>query len=566
VGDSGRWRGRWAGRGGVAVLLVLAACQGLRLLGPPSVPRGKGPSTTIRGPAFQADSTPADSAPPWPFYNGSLGSTRYSPLTELDTANVARLALKCRYHLGERTPFQSGPVVAQGTIYVTTAEWTYAIDAQDCRLRWKHRYRYGPRPAFDLGVNRGVAYAAGTLYRGSNDARLYALDARTGQERWNVAIGSVRKGETVPAAPVVWEGRVYVGNAGGDNLGVIGRVMAFDTATGGLLWSQSMVSRSGAAAASWPPEKERFPRTGGATWVSYTLDTLTGRLYVGTGNPAPDFLAAVRPGDNLLTTSVVILDARDGSLVGWRQLVTGDIHDWDLAAPPMLLRAARGPGLVLQAGKDGLLHALEEKNGSIRWQTAVTTRHNMEAPFTSGGTRFCPGVNGGVEWNGPAFAQTAGLVVVGAIDWCTTVRVGEPEELDGRTGLPWTGSAQRTKPFGEPDSLRRGWLTAVDPRTGEIRWQKEWSTPLVAGVTATAGGLILTGDLNGTVLAFSASDGALLWRRDTGLPVGGGVVTYLVQGRQQVAVAAGMHAPLTWKLESPPAELLVFALPDTTSP
>jgi alcohol dehydrogenase (cytochrome c) len=136
-----------------------------------------------------------------------------------------------------------------------------------------------------------------------------------------------------------------------------------------------------------------------------------------------------------------------------------------------------------------------------------------------------------------------------------------PDSLRGRDGLPWTGSADRFKPFGTPDSLRSGWLSAVDARTGRMRWQYRSSTPMVAGVTATAGMLVFTGDVSGQVLAFDAEQGNVLWRDATRLPVGGGVVSYLAGGRQRIAVAAGLHAPVTWKLESAPAALLVYALP-----
>jgi alcohol dehydrogenase (cytochrome c) len=170
-------------------------------------------------------------------------------------------------------------------------------------------------------------------------------------------------------------------------------------------------------------------------------------------------------------------------------------------------------------------------------------------------------VNGGVEWNGPSYSPSTGLLYVGAIDWCTTVKVTHPDSLRGRDGLPWTGSAERFRPFGTPDSTRRGWLTAVEAEGGRVRWRYESPTPLVAGMTATAGGLVFTGDLEGNVLAFDAERGAVLWRDSTGLPVGGGVVSYVAGGRQRIAVAAGLHAPVTWKLESDPAGLLVYALP-----
>ncbi|MEO8138835.1 MAG: PQQ-binding-like beta-propeller repeat protein [Gemmatimonadota bacterium] len=524
------------------------------------VPRGS--SVLIRGPAY--DSTVpvlVDAVADWPLYNRSLDGSRASPLTDITTDNVGRLVRVCDIGLDEKADLQSGPVEVGGTLYLTTAQHTYAIDATTCRLRWKYSYAYDPGPDFDLKVNRGVAFAAGRLYRGSNDGRVYAIDARTGREVWSVVAANPRQGETFPAAPVVWKGLVLIGNAGGDNFGVVGKIMAFDTADGGRRWSVPLVPESGPAAATWPSHTEVIPKAGGATWTSYAVDTLTGDLVLGTGNAAPDFLLAARSGANLHTTSVVVLDSRDGTLRWARQLVTADIHDWDLSAAPSLVTTRGGKRLVVEAGKDGYLHALDRTTGQVVYRAEVATHENVETPLGPKPTRFCPGVNGGVEWNGPAFAKAANLLVVGSIDWCTTVTIAPVSALEGKSGLPWTGSSELRHPFGVPDTTRSGWLTAVDAESGAIRWRYKSSVPLVAGVTATAGGLILTGDLKGDVLAFEAATGKLLWHDSTGLPIGGGVVTYRAGGRQFVAVAAGMHAPTTWQIESAPAHLLVYALP-----
>ena len=545
-----------------AFLLCAAGCSQLAFLESPSVPQARGRSSLERGPAFvQTPPAAIDTVGDWPTYNRSLEGHRGSPLADIDTANVARLRPVCSFALGERASFQSGPVVVGGTMYVTTGTGTWALDAATCALRWKHEYRYHPRPDFDLKVNRGVAFASGRVFRGANDGRVYALDAYTGEELWNVVVGDVNKGETFPAAPIAWNGAVFIGNAGGDNFGVTGRMMALDAESGGIVWSTELVADAGPAARSWPPATEEIPRGGGATWTSYALDTLTGGLFVATGNAAPDFLGEARPGTNLHTYSVVELDARLGTIRGARQLLRGDIHDWDLAAAPSLVTTAGGRRTIFQAGKDGYVYALDRESGDIVWHTAVVHRENVDAPLTAEGTRFCPGVNGGVEWNGPAYSREADAVFVNGIEWCTTVKIAPLTELKGKEGLPWTGSSELRYPFGVPDKIRSGWVTALDAETGAIRWQFRSPTPMVAGVTPTAGGLVLTGDLNGDVLALDAATGVVRWRWTTSLPVGGGVITYLAGGRQYVAAAAGMHAPLTWKLESPPAEVMVFAVP-----
>jgi alcohol dehydrogenase (cytochrome c) len=551
----------------LATFIVLTAgCSQLKFLKAPSVPQPRGESSLERGSAFVASASGAiDTAADWLTYNRTLEGHRGSPLADIDTGNVAGLHPVCTFPLGERASFQSGPVVVGGTMYVTTVERTWAIDAATCALRWRHEYRYHPRPDFDIKVNRGVAYLSGRIYRGANDGRVYALDAYTGEELWSAVVGDVDKGETFPAAPIAWNGLVFIGNAGGDNFGVTGRMMALDAGSGGIVWSTELVADAGNAARTWPPATEQIPRGGGATWTSYALDTLTGGLFVATGNAAPDFLREARPGSNLHTYSVVELDARLGTIRRARQLLREDVHDWDLASAPSLVTTAGGRRMIFQAGKDGHVYALDRESGAIVWRTAVTHRENVDAPLTAEGTRFCPGVNGGVEWNGPAYSREAGAVFVNGIDWCTTVKIEPLSELEGKEGLPWTGSSELRHPFGVPDSVRSGWVTALDAETGAIRWRFRSPTPMVAGVTPTAGGLVFTGDLHGDVLALDAATGAVRWRWSTSLPIGGGVITYRAGGRQYVAVAAGMHAPVTWQLESPPAELMVFAVPPRDS-
>lgn len=552
-------RGRWL----VVLLVGAGGCAQLHFLKSPSVPRSIGRSETVRGPGFAAEplrSTPRPGRD-WGAYNNTLTGERYSPLSDITAENVAGLRAACTFDLGERASMQSGPVVVDGTLFITSAKSTYAVDAATCALRWKHTYGYSPSPPFDLKVNRGVAYLDGRLFRGANDGRVYALDAWTGKELWNVVAGDPKKGETFPAAPVAWKGLVFVGNAGGDNFGVTGRMMAFDAQTGDRVWSSDLIPESGPEALTWPPTTEVIPKTGGASWTSYAIDTTSSTIYVPTGNAAPDFLPETRPGSNLYAYSVVALDARTGTFRAHYQVLDHDFHDWDVAAAPVLITTRGGHALLVAGGKDGHLYGMDRASGKKRYVTPVTTIENVEAPLTSQGTRFCPGVNGGIEWNGPSYSPATNTLYVNSIDWCTTVSVAPASKLEGKDGLPWTGSAELRQPFGKPDSTRRGWLTAVNADDGRVEWRYASPTPMVAGITATAGGVVFTGDLNGDVLAFDAKSGQILWRSNTGQPIGGGVASYAVGNRQFIAVASGMHSPTTWQLKSSPAKVVVFALP-----
>jgi alcohol dehydrogenase (cytochrome c) len=569
--------------GAAAPLAAAGGCEYLsfaKMLRPPAFTGARGHRSTDRGPAYApAAALPAaaDPAADWGSYNNAPDGTRWSPLAQVTAANVAGLRRACALDLGERTPMQSGPVVVGGVLYVTSAKRTWAMDAATCRLRWQHTYAYHPKPAFDLKTNRGVAYVTADdgrggrrplLVRGANDGRVYAVDARTGREVWNVGAGDPGRGETFPAAPVAWTppgGRplVFLGNAGGDNYAVTGRLMAFDAATGSRVWSFDFVPRAGAAAGTWPAETDSVPRAGATTWTTYTLDTLAGTVYVPTGNASPNFLPQLRPGTNDHTNSVVALDARTGAFRRAYKVLALDSHDYDVAAAPVLLAPGGGAPVVAVAGKDGYLHAFDRDGGRRLWASPTTTLLNDTVAPTPEGVRFCPGVQGGAEWNGPAYDPTSGTLVVGTVDWCTTVRTTRPDALEGKPGVPWTGSARLFEPFGRMDPRRdaRGWVAAFDAATGRPRWRFRAPAPVVAGVTATAGGLTFTADQAGTVYAFDTRTGAVRWRHDAGMPVGGGVVTYAVGGRQYVAVAAGLHAPLTWQVTSPKARVLVFALP-----
>lgn len=551
----------------LSLAVALSGCGPARLLlAPATPPPPKGTSKTVHGPAYapgQVTRGAPNPATDWGAYNKTLAGDRYSSLAQITTANVDRLQQVCAFQLNKPVNMQSSLIEIGGTLYFTTLEDTYAVDANTCALRWRHAYHLARTPPFDPNkVNRGLAWLDGKLFRGSNDGRLYALDAGTGDEIWNVPIGDPEIGETFPAAPVAWNGRVYIGNAGGDNFGITGRMMAFDANTGAKLWSADLVPTSGAASQTWPPATAQHPKSGAATWTSYALDTEHDLLWVPTGNAAPDFLKSLRPGANLYSYSVVALDTKTGALKAAKQLVTGyDFHDWDIAAPPELIDTPDGHHLLVAAGKNGYLYVLDRDSLKLLYKTRVTTITHATAPLTAQGTHFCPGIDGGVEWNGPAYSPRTNAFYVNAIDWCITVATRPPDELEGRKGLPWTGAKDRMHPFGVQDKLRSGWVTAVDANNGSVRWRYHAKEPLVSGITATAGDVVFTGTIGGEFLALDARDGQVLWQRNLGQPIGGGVIAYSVGGREYIAVAAGMDSPLGWQIHSTPARVVVFAVP-----
>ena len=518
-------------------------------------------------PAAQARSTD------WVTYNGPLAGDRYSPLAQITTANVDQLRQVCAFDAPEAVNFQSGIVAVDGVLYFTLFNHTYAVNATTCQQKWKNTR---PEPDTFLIVNRGVAFSDGKLFRGTGDAHVVAIDAADGKLLWDVAIGEPKKGESAPMAPIAWNGLVFAGNAGGDNFGVTGRIYALDAASGKTVWQFNTVPDSGPALATWPKASPRNPPSGGATWTSYALDEANGILYVPAGNPAPDFAHALRPGDNLYTNALLALDARTGRLLAYVQPLKGDFHDWDLAAPPALITTRSGRPFVAAGSKDGYVYnidrgavttqATDEPSASaleVRSKAMVTTRENADVPFsTEHETRFCPGVQGGVEWNGPAYHPGFGLLYVNAIDWCTYVKMQPASKIQGVPGEAWTGAEPADGwLFGrhDPPEQRKGWITAFDAESGQIAWQIKTPQPMVAAITATAGGLVFTGDLDGNLLAYDAHTGKELWRHASAKAIGGGVISYAVNGTQYVAFATGLNAP-TWSVKAGPARVVVFAV------
>ena len=327
---------------------------------------------------------------------------------------------------------------------------------------------------------------------------------------------------------------VFVGTAGAERACYC-FVAGLDGATGKEIWRFQLVPTGDAPGAETWPKGVRVG--GGSSWSSFSLDTRAGLLWVPTGNPGPDFSSAYRPGANLYTASIVGLEAKTGKLRTWYQLVPHDYHDWDQAAAPTLLTTRQGRQRVVAGGKDGILHGIDTSSKKIVWQTPVTTRKNVDAPLTPEGTYFCPGAVGGVEWNGPTYSALTNLVYVNSVDWCLTLK------LDPKMPVFEAGKVvpRLSRWNGREGYEKSGWVTAVDPETGAIRWRQETGSPMVAGTAVTASGLLLTGDLNGDFLAFDAATGKVLHRISTNQPIGGGVVTYQASGAQRIAIAAGMR-------------------------
>ncbi|MBT7756030.1 MAG: PQQ-binding-like beta-propeller repeat protein, partial [Rhodospirillaceae bacterium] len=284
------------------------------------------------------------------------------------------------------------------------------------------------------------------------------------------------------------------------------------------------------------------------------IDAETGSLYVAVTNPAPDFLGEARPGDNLYTNSMVVLDVHTGKLKWYRQMVPHDVHDWDLTqVSPLFSTRIDGQQrkLVATAGKDGMLRVFDRNRRNKVYETAVTKRENVDQPISEEGTHACPGVFGGVQWSAPAYNPNLNALFVPSVEWCGIfTRAQEAIYVKGHL---YMGGRYM------PDSKWKGWLTAIDASTGTIRWRYESKRPMLAAATTTASDLVFTGELTGDFLALDGQTGAVLFRHNLDGAIAGGIVTYMVEDRQYVAVASGSTTGY-WSGPYATAKITLFAV------
>jgi alcohol dehydrogenase (cytochrome c) len=508
------------------------------------------------GPTRQHLRAAADDPDNWLYHTRDYSGTRYSPLDEIDTGNVGNLAPACMFQLGEPRNFQSGPIVFDGIMYVTGVRTTVALEADTCRPLWRHEWTPRAREPFVLN-SRGVAIQDGWVVRATADGYLFALDAEDGELLWARQVADPWKGESFTMAPMIFEDMVLIGPAGSENA-ISGWVGAFRLEDGEEIWRFLTVpgaTREGGG--SWL-NPYNIPLGGGAIWTPFTLDPERGELYVAVTNPAPDLPANLRPGPNLYTNSIVALDVHTGELRWYDQLVPADEHDWDLTqVSPMYTAEVGGQArnLITTAGKDGVLRVIDRDSRTRVFEAELTTLENVDVPVTTEGVRVCPGIFGGVEWNGPALHEPTGLLITPSVDWCFVFRDFEVTDVRYVEGQMYLGGEAI------PAGPRTGWITAVDGTTGEVRWRYHSPDAVIGAVTTTAGNLAFSGELTGDFLALDATTGEVLYRFNTGGPIGGGVVSYAVDGKQYVAVASGQPSGY-WQGENlGSATVVVFALP-----
>ena len=480
----------------------------------------------------------------WPTYNRDYLGQRFSALKQITAANVKRLAPACIFQTGDTGSFEASPVVWHGRLYVTTTHSTFAVDAATCKEQWRHTYT--PPGAEGLPVNRGVALYRGKVLRGTPDGHVIALDAESGKLLWDVWVANSLHGYNINGALAAFGGKVFTGQGGADR-GATGHIYAFDVESGKLIWTFNPVpTGKEPGAETWAKGTEQG---GGSSWTSITIDPRTRQLFVPIGNPGADMDGDLRPGDNLYTDAVVVLNADTGKLDWYIQQIPHDTHDWDTAAAPALYEIG-GRKFMAVASKDGWLYLYDRDTKKLLAKSEIDTHLNADKPLKPGvEVRVCPGTLGGAEWNGPAYDPVNRMLFVNSVDWCGGFK------RQTEAGSTFGGSLKF-----DPIEQVTGWVHGFDAVTGAQKWVRHTEGPMVSGLTPTAGGVVFTGTPSGAFWGLDAKTGEILYEFNTGGAIGGGISSYAVNGRQYIAVTSGSASKTIWKTAGAPT-LIVFALP-----
>jgi PQQ-dependent dehydrogenase (methanol/ethanol family) len=514
----------------------------------------------------------------WLHSNIGYSNNRYHTADQITTRNVGKLKPAFLFQTEVKESMETAPIVNNGVMYVTTSyNHVYAIDATTGKEFWHYKHKMGPVTTYCCGPNnRGVAVWRDWVFMGTLDAKLVALDAKTGRLLWEKEIADPELGYSETMAPVVVDGKVLIGTNGGE-YGIRGFVKAFDARNGELLWTFYTIPEKGhegvwavndatgrnmlrdidAEKKALASKGGDFYKTlGGGVWMTPAVDRKTKTVYFVVGNPSPDLYGDIRPGDNLYTDSIVAIDLDTGAYKAHFQYIAHDVWDLDAVSPPILTEARGKDGkmvpVVIHGGKTGHMYVHNRSDLSlVRFSDAMIPQENMWVLPTPEGKRMLPGANGGVEWSPMAINPKLGLAFAANLHQPMTYHV-EASEYPG--GKLWLGGAFKVI----PGEKQWGRLSAVDINTGKIKWQVDTPQPLIGGVLATAGNLVFNGEGNGKFAAYDAANGKELWSFNLGAGVNAPATSYMVKGKQYIAVAAGGNTQLDYKRGN---VIAVFALP-----
>ena len=510
----------------------------------------------------------------WLTYNGNLHSTHYSALDQITAQNAADLDLKWVSQAQSLEKFEATPLVVDGIMYVTEPPNTVvAIDTRTGRPYWRYEHPMPETTYVCCGnINRGVAILGDTVYLGTLDALLVAIDASTGRKKWQTKVAEYTHGYAVTVAPLIVKDKVVLGVAGGER-GIAGFLAAFDAQTGKEVWHFNTIPHPGEPGnETWPGDS--WKTGGGSIWVTGSYDPDLNLIYWGIGNPGPDWNPEVRKGANLYADCVVALDADTGKLKWYYQFTPNDEWDFDSVQVPVLADLSwkgKPTKTMLWGNRNGFFYTLDRSNGKFLRGTAFVKqtwaagidefgkpiKASGKSPSIAGNDVY-PGVQGGTNWYSPSFSPRTGLFYVTAWeDYHTNYFTWDQEYEAGKS---YTGGGAR----GPIPSIRRepfikwgpdwgyGVVRALNPATGEKVWDYKMRDVSDGGILTTASDLLFSGNREGYFFVLDAKTGKELWKRYLGSQVAASPITYTVDGVQYVSVAAG-HSMFTFGLKNPPA-------------
>jgi len=509
----------------------------------------------------------------WLTYSANYYSTRYSPLTQITPANVKNLKLQWAYQAPVAGNWQTSPLVVDGVMYITQRlNDVVALDATTGRAFWIYRYT----PAADRIVccganNRGLAILGNTLFMGTLDAQLIAIDAKSGKALWKTAVASTKEGYSITHAPLVVKDKVIVGVGGGE-YGIRGFIAAYDVNTGKEAWRfYTIPAPDEPGGNTWercPPnskgfcDPEAWKHGGGSIWMTGSYDPQLNLTYWGVGNVGPDYNGAQRPGDNLYTDSVVALDADTGKLRWHYQFTPHDVYDYDSVQVPVLIDnwANTRINVIAWANRNGNFYILDRATGrfllgkpfvKVNWMSEFDERGRpVQTPQPEGQPTY-PGNQGGTNWYSPSYSTRTGLFYVSA--WEDYASIYSPALSQYKQGSNFVGGGPRN--FGPvpgapglarapintwTESAGHGAVVALDPKTGDRKWTFAMTDVTDAGILTTASDLLFTGGREGYFQALDARTGALLWKLNLGAAINSGPVSYRVGTKQYVSVVSGL--------------------------
>ena len=509
--------------------------------------------------------------------NGNYAQTRYYPASQINTSNVKNLRPAWIFQTEIVESLETSPLVINGVMYVTTSfNHVYALDAATGSQIWHYKHKMGPITTYCCGPNnRGVAAYGDKVFMGTLDARLIALNAKTGKKVWDTQIADPELGYSETMAPTAVNGKILIGTNGGE-YGIRGFVKAYDANSGRLLWTfhttpekshgvwathdatgRDMLRDIAAEKAALKKLGDPYKTLGGGVWQNPAVDLETNRIYFVAGNPSPDLDGSIRPGDNLYTNSLISVNLDTGKYVCHFQYIAHDVWDLDAVSPPILTHVKDKNGKtvkgVLHGGKTGHVYVHNADDCSlIRFSEAMVPQENMWVLPTKDGKRMLPGANGGVEWSPMTVDANLGLVYAINLHQPMTYHV---ESTPYPGGKLWLGGAFKVI----ADEEQWGNVTAVDYNTGQIRWKAKTQQPMIGGILATAGGLAFAGEGNGLFKAYDSATGNVLWQFQAGAGVNAPPSSYTVNGKQYIVVGAGGNVQLNYKRGN---NIIAFTLAD----